>query len=80
MEFGRNIPDLNPCGQKKRVLSAVYHVNNDQYLYQTSLSASLVLMARQVHLYEARTHLSRLVDEAGGETIVIAKGTVIPTD
>jgi prevent-host-death family protein len=31
-------------------------------------------MARQVSLYEAKTHLSRLVDEAAnGETIVIAK-------
>jgi antitoxin (DNA-binding transcriptional repressor) of toxin-antitoxin stability system len=32
-------------------------------------------MSRQVNLYEAKTRLSRLVDEAaGGETIVIAKG------
>lgn len=32
-------------------------------------------MGRQVNLYEAKTRLSRLVDEAaGGETIVIAKG------
>jgi antitoxin (DNA-binding transcriptional repressor) of toxin-antitoxin stability system len=32
-------------------------------------------MSRQVNLYEAKTSLSRLVDEAaGGETIVIAKG------
>ena len=32
-------------------------------------------MARQINLYEAKTRLSRLVDEAaGGETIVIAKG------
>jgi prevent-host-death family protein len=31
-------------------------------------------MARRVSLYEAKTHLSRLVDEAaGGETIIIAK-------
>lgn len=31
-------------------------------------------MARHVSLYEAKTHLSRLVDEAAnGETIVIAK-------
>jgi prevent-host-death family protein len=31
-------------------------------------------MARQISLYEAKTHLSRLVDEAAnGETIVIAK-------
>ena len=31
-------------------------------------------MARRVSLYEAKTHLSRLVDEAAkGETIVIAK-------
>jgi prevent-host-death family protein len=32
-------------------------------------------MARHVSLYEAKTHLSRLVDEAAkGETIIIAKG------
>ena len=32
-------------------------------------------MPRRVSLYEAKTHLSRLVDEAAnGETIVIAKG------
>jgi prevent-host-death family protein len=32
-------------------------------------------MARQVSLYEAKTHLSRLVEEAAkGETIIIAKG------
>jgi antitoxin (DNA-binding transcriptional repressor) of toxin-antitoxin stability system len=32
-------------------------------------------MARQINLYEAKTRLSRLVDDAaGGETIVIAKG------
>jgi prevent-host-death family protein len=32
-------------------------------------------MDRQVNLYEAKTHLSRLVDEAAhGHTIVIAKG------
>jgi antitoxin (DNA-binding transcriptional repressor) of toxin-antitoxin stability system len=32
-------------------------------------------MARQVNLYEAKTQLSRLVDEAAnGNTIVIAKG------
>lgn len=32
-------------------------------------------MSRQVNLYEAKTQLSRLVDEAAsGETIVIAKG------
>jgi prevent-host-death family protein len=31
-------------------------------------------MARQVSLYEAKTHLSRLVDEAAnGDTIIIAK-------
>jgi prevent-host-death family protein len=31
-------------------------------------------MARQVNLYEAKTHLSRLVDEAAdGDTIIIAK-------
>jgi prevent-host-death family protein len=32
-------------------------------------------MARHVSLYEAKTHLSRLVEEAAkGETIIIAKG------
>lgn len=32
-------------------------------------------MSRRVNLYEAKTQLSRLVDDAaGGETIVIAKG------
>jgi prevent-host-death family protein len=32
-------------------------------------------MARQISLYEAKTHLSRLVEEAAkGETIIIAKG------
>ena len=32
-------------------------------------------MNRQVNLYEAKTNLSRLVDEAAdGETIIIAKG------
>jgi prevent-host-death family protein len=32
-------------------------------------------MARHVSLYEAKTHLSRLVDEAAnGETIIIGKG------
>ena len=32
-------------------------------------------MTRHVNLYEAKTHLSRLVDEAAkGETIIIAKG------
>lgn len=32
-------------------------------------------MSRRVNLYEAKTQLSRLVDEAaGGKTIVIAKG------
>ena len=31
-------------------------------------------MSRQINLYEAKTHLSRLVDEAAnGETIIIAK-------
>jgi len=31
-------------------------------------------MSRQVNLYEAKTHLSRLVDEAAnGDTIIIAK-------
>ena len=31
-------------------------------------------MSRQVNLYEAKTHLSRLVEEAAkGETIIIAK-------
>jgi len=37
-------------------------------------SAYLGSMSRQVNLYEAKTQLSRLVDEAAkGETIIIAK-------
>jgi prevent-host-death family protein len=43
-------------------------------LTNTASSSSVILMDRQVNLYEAKTHLSRLVDEAaGGDTIIIAK-------
>ena len=42
---------------------------------QSSRLAYLACMSRQVNLYEAKTHLSRLVEQAAkGETIVIAKG------
>src|SRR3972149_12102384 len=46
----------------------------DQQFDQIGLSAYLGIMSRQVNLYEAKTRLSRLVEEAAnGDTIIIAK-------
>jgi antitoxin (DNA-binding transcriptional repressor) of toxin-antitoxin stability system len=44
-------------------------------LTNLTLRRTVTSVARQINLYEAKTQLSRLVDEAaGGGTIVIAKG------
>ena len=46
----------------------------DQLLTNTLSARYREPMARHVSLYEAKTHLSRLVDEAAnGDTIIIAK-------
>jgi antitoxin (DNA-binding transcriptional repressor) of toxin-antitoxin stability system len=47
----------------------------DQHLTNPPLYRTVAGVTRQINLYEAKTQLSRLVDEAAaGDTIVIAKG------